>query len=526
LLSFGRLLRGSTPLTEATCRRLTLAATVLGSSMASVTTISVALPAIRSDFEIGFGAQQWIMLSYSLALASLYLVAGGLDDRLGRRRMFIVGTAGFALASCLGGIAPSAAVLILARVLQGATGALLTTGSLSLLRSTFGSESGRAIGIWATGTGAVGLGGPPLGGALVEWTSWRWIFFLNVPLAIVAICLAWIAHRGITRTEPPRSKLDVLGAILVAVGMGSLTYGLVQGGETGFTDVAWALMLAGTTLVAFLVREWRTRVPLLPLALFRRRDFTLVNVATFLVYSSVGSSTFFLVLFLQSVVGYTPFETGLLLLPSTAVILLLAARFGRLSDRLGPRPFLVAGPALMSVGMLLWLRVDDRSLLDGLLPGLILYGLGLSMIVAPITAAALLTAPRRYSGVAAGINSTSSRLGSLLAIAILGVVASLVFEARTDDPELVPFALGQTSAEFIDGSTAAFHAAMVVAAALALAGSLTALGYSRRPEPGPVATQGERAIAPVMRLDPASPDCPACLVDREPGLSAAERARS
>jgi EmrB/QacA subfamily drug resistance transporter len=517
LLRIERLLRGSTPLTEATCRRLTLAATVLGSSMASVTAISVALPAIRSDFGIGFGAQQWIMLSYSLALASLYLVAGALDDRLGRRRMFIVGTAGFALASCLGGIAPSAAVLVLARVLQGAAGALLTTGSLSLLRSTFGSESGRAIGIWATGTGAVGLGGPPLGGALVEWTSWRWIFFLNVPLAIVAISLAWIAHRGITRTEAPRSKLDVLGAGLVAVGMGSLTYGLVQGGEKGFTDVAWALLLAGTTLAAFVVREWRTRVPLLPLALFRSRDFTLVNVATFLVYSSVGSSTFFLVLFLQSVVGYTPFETGLLLLPSTAVILLLAARFGRLSDRLGPRPFLVAGPALMSAGMLLWLRVDDRSLLDGLLPGLVLYGLGLAMIVAPITAAALMTAPGRYSGVAAGINSTFSRLGSLLAIAILGVVASLVFEARTDDPELVPFALGQSSAEFIDGSTAAFHAAMVVAAALSLAGSLTALGYSRRPEPGAAARAGKVAIAPAMRLDPASPDCPACLVDREPG---------
>jgi len=165
--------------------------------------------------------------------------------------------------------------------------------------------------------------------------------------------------------------------------------------------------------------------------------------------------------------------------------------------------------------MLLWLRVDDRSLLNGLLPGLVLYGLGLSMIVAPITAAALLTAPRRYSGVAAGINSTFSRVGSLLAIAILGIVASLVFEARTDDPELVPFALGQTGAEFIDGSTAAFHAAMVVAAALALAGSLTALGYSRRPEPETVRGAGEVTIAPEMRLDPASPDCPACLVDQE-----------
>jgi EmrB/QacA subfamily drug resistance transporter len=480
--------------------------------MAAVTAINVALPEIRRDFGIGFGAQQWIMLSYSLALASLYLVAGALDDRLGRRRMFIVGTAGFALASSLAGIAPSASVLVLARILQGAAGALLTTGSLSLLRSTFGDESGRAIGIWATGTGAVALGGPPLGGALVEWASWRWIFFLNVPLAIVAISLAWVAHRGIARAEPPRSKLDVLGAGLVALGIGSLTYGLVQWGEQGFTHVAWAFLLAGASLGVFIVHEGRTRDPLLPLPLFRRRDFALVNVATFLIYSAVAGSTFFLVLFLQSVVGYTPFQTGLLLLPSTAAILLLAARFGRLSDRYGPRTFLVVGPIVMAAGMLLWLRVDDRSLVDGLLPGIVLYGVGLAMIVAPITSAALTTAPGRYSGLAAGINSTFSRLGSLLAIAILGLVVSVVFEARTNDPDLVPFALGQQSPELIAGSTAAFHAAMIVAAVLALAGSLTALGYSRLPKAGETPEVDEVAVPPFVRLDPASPDCPTCLV--------------
>ncbi|MGH2780035.1 MAG: MFS transporter [Thermoleophilaceae bacterium] len=514
---FARLLRRSSPLTEEACRRLTLAATVLGSSMASVTAISVALPAIRSDFGIGFGAQQWIMLSYSLALASLYLVAGALGDRLGRRRMFIAGTAGFALASSLGGAAQGPAVLILARVLQGAAGALLTTGSLSLLRSTFGSESGRAIGIWATGTGAVSLGGPPLGGALVEWASWRWIFFLNVPLAVTAVSLAWVGRRAGARLEEPRSRLDVLGAGLVALGIGSLAYGLVQGGEEGFAHVAWSFPLAGAALGAFLVRERRTREPLLPLSLFRSQDFALVNVATLLIYSAVAGSAFFLVLFLQSVVGYTAFEAGLLLLPSTLAILVLAARFGRLSDRFGPRPFLVAGPAIMAAGMLLWLRVDDRSLWDGLLPGLVLYGLGLSMIVAPITAAALTSAPERYSGLAAGVNATFSRLGSLLAIAILGAVASLVFAARTDDPELVPFALDQQGQEFIAGSTDAFHAAMVVAATLALAGTLTALGYSRLPEAGTVAEDAVAAGSPPVLLDPASPDCPVALAHHEQG---------
>jgi MFS family permease len=288
-----------------------------------------------------------------------------------------------------------------------------------------------------------------------------------------------------------------------------------RGGEQGFAEVAWAFLLAGASLGAFLVRERRTRDPLLPLSLFRSRDFTLVNVATFLIYSAVAGSTFYLVLFLQSVVGYTAFETGLLLLPSTVAILLLASSFGRLSDQFGPRSFLVAGPIVMAAGMLLWLRVDDRSLWDGLLPGLVLYGLGLSMIVAPITSAALTTAPGRYSGLAAGVNSTFSRL------------VSLVFAARTDDPELVPFALGQESPEFIAGSTDAFRAAMVVAATLALAGSLTALGYSRLPKVGKAAEAAEAAVSPQVRLDPASPDCPVALVHHDHGeLLSAQPERS
>jgi EmrB/QacA subfamily drug resistance transporter len=484
-----------------------LLATVLGSSMAYVTAINVAVPAIGAQLAMDLGSQQWIVLSYSLALASLYLVAGALSDRLGRRRMFVLGTVGFAAASALGGIAPNADVLLVARVLQGAAGALLTTGSLSLLRSTFGAASGRAIGIWTAGTGAVSLAGPPLGGALVEWASWRWIFFLNVPLAAGAVYFAWLGRGAATRGEQTTSRLDILGAALVAVALGFLTYGLVQAGDQGFLAAGWAFGLGAAALGGFLVRELRARTPLMPLSLFRDRAFTLVNVATLLVYGALAGSLFYLVLFLQSVVGYTPFEAGLLLLPSTVVLLALAPVFGRLADRLGPRPFLVAGPLLMAAGMLLWLRVEDRSLWNGLLPGLGLYGLGLSMIVAPITAAALTGAPERYAGVAAGINTTFSRLGSLFSIAVLGVVVSLVFAGRTDDPALIPLALGQDSAESIAASTDAFRAAIVVAAALAIAGAVAALGTARGREAGEAEPPAAR-----VRLDPAAPDCPSATV--------------
>jgi EmrB/QacA subfamily drug resistance transporter len=487
------------------CQRLTLLATVLGSAMAYVTAVNVALPVIGADLDIDLGGQQWIVLSYSLALAALYLVAGALADRVGRREIFILGAVGFAVASALGGIAPNAEVLIIARVLQGATGALLTTGSLSLLRSTFGEDSGRAIGIWTTGTGVVSLAGPPLGGALVEWGSWRALFFLNLPLAAAAMYLAWLGRAARSDDQASPSRLDVIGGALVGSGLAFVTYGLVEAGEEGFASVAWALAAGVLALGGFVLRERRASAPLIPLALFRNRDFTLVNVETLLVYGALAGSSLFLGLYLQSVIGYTPFESGLLLLPSTVVLLLLAPRFGRLADRHGPRPFLVTGPVLMAAGILLWLRVDDRSLWDGLLPGLLLYGLGLSMIVAPVTAAALTTTSERHAGVAAGVNTTFSRLGSLITTAVLGLVVSLVFASRTDDPDLVPLGLGHETEEFVIGSTDAFRAAIIVAASLALAGAATALPYSKRAKA--TVTGTPEPIAPPARLDPAAPDC-------------------
>jgi EmrB/QacA subfamily drug resistance transporter len=484
---------------------LTLVATILGSSMAYVTAVNVALPQIGDDLEIGLTGQQWVMLSYSLALASLYLVAGTVADRFGRREIFIVGTVGFALASALAGAAPNGTVLLVARVLQGVAGALLTTGSLALLRSTFDEQQqGRAIGLWTAGTSAVSLGGPPLGGALVEWASWRWLFYVNVPLAIGAVVLAWLGRRPEPAGLQHVGRLDVLGAALVTVATGSLTYALVEAGEQRFVVLAWALPLAVFAGLAFVVNERRVHEPLLPLSLFRERDFVLVNLATLLVYSALAGSTFYLILFLQSVIGYSAFEAGLLLVPSTVILLVLSPRFGRLGDRYGPRRFLVAGPALTALGMLLWLRVDDKNLWDGLLPGLVLFGLGLSMVVAPITSAALNVAPPEHAGLAAGVNSTFSRLGSLLAIALLGLVVGLVFDARADDPSLSPLQTGEQGQEFLDASTAAFRAAMIAAAALALGGAAVAARFSGTP-------RRREEAAEHVRLDPACPDCPAAL---------------
>jgi EmrB/QacA subfamily drug resistance transporter len=485
----------------------TLVATILGSSMAYVTAVNVALPAIGRDLDMGLTGQQWVMLSYSLALASLYLVAGTFADRFGRRRTFVVGTVGFALASALAGAAPDATVLLVARVLQGVAGALVTTGSLSLLRSTFDDrQQGRAIGLWTAGTSAVSLAGPPLGGALVEWASWRWLFYVNVPLAVGAIALAWLGQRPEPAGPERSGTFDVIGAALVTIATGALTYALVEAGEQRLGALAWALPLAALSAAAFVVNERRVREPLLPLSLFRERDFVLVNVATLLIYSALAGSTFYLVLFLQSVVGYTAFEAGLLLVPSTVVLLVLAPRFGRLADRHGPRPYLVAGPTLTAVGMLLWLRVDDKSLWDGLLPGLVLFGLGLSMVVAPITAAALNVAPPEHAGLAAGVNSTFSRLGSLFAIALLGLVVGLVFDSRATDPSASPLQVGEQAQDVLDASTDAFRAAMIAAAALALGGALVAARFSgAAPRPEEV-EQHEQ-----VRLDPACPDCPAAL---------------
>ena len=468
-------------LTAENRRTLTLAATILGSSLAFIdaTVVIVALPTIERDLNLGLSGQEWVFLSYSLALASLYLAGGAVGDRYGRRNTFIAGAAAFALTSVLAGAAPNEAILILARFLQGIAGAFLTTNSLALLRGVYGDQAGRAIGLWTAFTSVATLLGPPAGGALVEWASWRWIFFLNLPLAAITVVLAQLG-RSDERSQLRVGRLDLPGAALAATGFGSLTYAMVEGSEKGFADFWWAFLLAAAALAAFVVVERKSAQPMLPFELFRRRNFAVANLQTFIVYAALYGSLVFFTLYLQFL-GFSPFEAGLLQIPTSLVMFVLAARFGALADRQGPRLYLTLAPIFLGLSALAMLGIETRS--DFWTLGILavaLSSIGLAMLVAPITATALKSAPSEYAGIASGVNSTVSRLGSLMAIALIGLVISLVFQARSDAPG-VPLAKDQRNPELRAASRDAFRAGMLVVAGLAFVGAAVgAVGISNR----------------------------------------------
>ena len=474
-------------------RRLTLAACIIGSSLAfiDVTVVIVALPTIEADLALGLSGQQWVFLSYSLALAALYLVAGSVGDRYGRRGAFVAGAAGFAAASLVAGASPNGEILILARTLQGIAGAFLTTNSLALIRSVYGDEAGRAIGLWTAFTSIATILGPPVGGAVVELTSWRWIFLLNLPLAVLTVVLAE-AGRCEERRAVRVGRLDLPGAAFAAVGFGSLTYGLVEGADRGFDELWWAFAVAVAALAGFVVAERRAAEPMLPFALFRRGNLAAANAETFLVYGAIYGFFVYVALHLQAL-GFSPFETGLLLAAPSVALVALATRFGALADRHGPRLFLAVGAALIGLACLLTLGIATRE--DFWLAGsasFLAFSLGLAMLVAPITAAALKSAPADVAGIASGVNATVSRLGSLTAVAVIGLVVSLVFSARTS-ADAEPLTTG-LEGDALAASLAGFRAGMLLAAGLAFAGALVgalaisnreALGTTPTPEPAP-----------------------------------------
>jgi len=448
--------------------RWVLLATILGSGMAMLdgTVVNVALRVIGSDLGADLADLQWVVNAYMLTLASLILVAGSLGDLLGRRRVFLVGVTWFAAASVLCGLAQNPILLIVARALQGVGGALLTPGSLAILQASFHRDDrARAIGAWSGLGGVAAALGPFLGGWLVQEASWRYVFLLNVPVA-VAVVVVTLRHvpENCDRTVAGR-HVDVLGASLGALGLAGVTYALTEAGEGGGGLVIPLLVAGLAALAAFVVHQRGAAHPMVPPSLFGSRTFTVSNMLTLVVYAALGAMFFFLVLQLQVAMGFSPLQAGISLLPVTIVMLGFSARSGALAARIGPRPQMSAGPIVCAVGVLLLVGVDaDSSYLTGVLPGVSVFALGLTLLVAPLTATVLAAAPDRLAGVASGVSNAVARTGGLLAVAALPAVVGLS-GADYDDP--VAFGAG-------------YRAAMVVSAVLLALGGLMALIGLRR----------------------------------------------
>jgi EmrB/QacA subfamily drug resistance transporter len=418
-------------------KRLTLLACILGSGIVLLdgSVVNVALPTIQRALGGGLAAQQWVVNGYLLTLGSLILIGGSLGDLYGERRVFALGVSGFGVASLAAALAPSIGALVAARALQGVFGALLVPSSLAVIVNTFdGAERGAAIGSWTAWGGIFGVVGPLAGGELLAIASWRWIFLINVPLVIVCVSLILLAIPRSAPREPGARRIDYPGAILCAAGLGGPVFALIEQPRLGWSSPAvLGPLIAGVALlVAFMLHEARTRDPMLPLGLFRRRNFSAGNVETFAMYAGLSILFFFLVLFLQQIWGFSPLRSGLATLPVTLVMFALSKRFGLLADRFGPRLFMGAGPLVAAVGLLLFQRIGAHvDYVSDVLPGLLVFALGLSMTVAPLTAAVLAGAERE-AGIASGVNNAVARVAGLLGTAAVGAVVAAAFGSTLD----------------------------------------------------------------------------------------------
>ncbi|MFH9012685.1 MFS transporter [Streptomyces sp. NPDC017943] len=479
-----------------------LLTTVLGSGMAMLdsTVVNVALPRIGRDLDADLAVLQWTVNAYMVTLAGLILLGGALGDRFGRRKVFVVGVAWFAAASLLCGIAPNAGVLIAARALQGVGGALLTPGSLALIQASFHPDDrGRAVGLWS-GFGGVGAAvGPFVGGWLVDGPGWRWVFLLNVPLALVCVpvALRHVPESGGGSAGPEgagggraHGRFDVAGAVLGAPALALVTYALIKAPEGGAVVVVSGV--AGlAAAVAFVVTERRRPDPMLPPDIFASRQFTAVNVVTLCVYAALGGFFFLAALQLQVVVGYSALAAGTALLPTTALMLLLSARSGELADRIGPRIPLTVGPLLCAAGMLLMLRAGPgASYVPDVLPALLVLGLGMVTLVAPLTAAVLGSVSVARAGLASGVNNAAARAAGLVAVAALPLLTGMGEEAYRE-PEAFD---------------AAFGRAMGWCAGALVAGAVVSAAVVRRPPPGcrrPECLRHAGVTAPPLEGEPA-----------------------
>ena len=418
-------------------KRFTLIATILGSTIVFLdsTVVNVALPALSDDLGASLADQQWIVEAYLLALVSLLLVGGALGDQFGRRRMFMIGLAGFAVTSIICALAPNTEILIAGRALQGFAGALLVPGSLAILAATFeGTERGKAIGTWTAWSGIATVLGPAGGGALVEAISWRAIFWINIPLIVITLLLAWEAVEESSDPQADR-RIDWLGIAMSAAGLGLPVYALIQQPTLGWGDPMVFVPLIGGIVLFTLFLFWESRMshPVLDLTLFRIRNFAITNLETLIVYAGLLGAFFFLTLFLQQTAGYSPVEAGLATTPTSLLMFLLSPRFGKIATGTGPRLPMAIGPIVAGIGLLMLLRVGaDSDYVTDVLPGILLFGLGLSATVAPLTATALNSVEERHAGVASGINNGVSRVAGLLAIAVLGALISGQFGAKID----------------------------------------------------------------------------------------------
>ena len=409
--------------------RWTLIASILGSSMAFIdgSVVNVALPSIQADLGGGLATQQWVVDAYLLTLGSLILVGGSLGDIFGESKIFAIGVASLAGAAILCAVAPDAPALIVFRGIQGMAGALLTPSSLAMLTATFsGTARGNAIGQWTSWTGISFIVGPTIGGWLVDVSTWRAIFLLNIPIAAVTL-LILLRLGSMHQARREDLRVDVPGAILGAAGLGLIVAGFIEQPHRGWGDPLIVVAFLGGVafLAAFVVHELRTPMPMLPLRLFRLRNFSVTNVETLSVYGGLSGLSTYLTLFLIEFAGFTAFRAGIALLPTTVVMFFLSPRMGRLSMQYGPRLFMATGPVIAGLGVLAYARLPvDVDYWVDVLPALLVFSLGLSMTVAPLTTTVLADAGPGDAGVASGVNNAVARIAGLLAIAVLGLAAA------------------------------------------------------------------------------------------------------